>query len=163
MKLDRAVSAAMAVLMLAAAPLHAGEPPSGWDKLKSLAGTWKGTYEGREARLSYTLVSSGTALMETMDAPDAVQMVTLYHPDGAGLLLTHYCAAGNQPRMRAQGLEGGKLAFRFVDAANLKSPAEHVMTGLVLTFTDADHLIQEWTSRDGAKEQAVRFEFTRVR
>jgi hypothetical protein len=50
-----------------------------------------------------------------------------------------------------------------VDAANLKSPGEHRMTRLVVTFKDADHLTQEWTSREGEKEHLGRFEFTRQR
>jgi hypothetical protein len=145
-------------------PLLAAEPLPAWDKLRSLVGAWQGTYEGKTARLTYALVSNGTALLETMDAPDSTQMVTLYHPDGASLLMTHYCSIGNQPRMRAKGLESGnKLAFAYVDAANLKSKDEHRMTRLVLTFTDLDHLTQEWTSEEGGKEHVGRFEFTRQR
>jgi hypothetical protein len=163
MRLDRIALGAILACSLGG-PLGAGETaPAGWDELKSLVGTWHGTYEGKEARLTYSLVSSGTALMETMDAPDSTQMVTLYHPDGASLLMTHYCAVGNQPRMRAKGLVDGKLAFTYVDAANLKSPDEHRMTRLVVTFKDADHLTQEWTSKEGDKEHVGRFEFTRQR
>ena len=28
-------------------------------------------------------------------------MMTMYHADKTGLMLTHYCKLGNQPRMRA--------------------------------------------------------------
>ena len=162
MRLDRIAMPVLLALSLGR-PVLAAEPAPGWDKLRSLVGTWQGTYEGKTARLSYALVSNGTALMETMDAPDSTQMVTLYHPDGASLLLTHYCAAGNQPRMRAEGMEAGRLAFTYVDATNLKSPDDHRMTRLVLTFTDANHLAQEWTSEEGGKKNVALFEFTRQR
>jgi hypothetical protein len=164
MRLVRVVLPALLALSFGGS-LHAADAaPSPWDKLKSLAGTWQGTYEGKQARLTYALVSNGTALMETMDAPDSTQMVTLYHPDGASLLMTHYCAAGNQPRMRAKGMEAGQqLTFAYVDAANLKSADDQRMTRLVLTFTDANHLAQEWTSEGGGKKEVARFEFTRQR
>ena len=42
------------------------------------------------------------AVMETLDGPDAIQMITVYHPDGASLLMTHYCSMGNEPRMRSK-------------------------------------------------------------
>jgi hypothetical protein len=35
------------------------------------------------------------------------------------------------------------------------------MTRFVLTLADADHLVQEWTSRTGSTDQVARFEFTR--
>ena len=83
----------VAVLAGAALPVasadNAGTESSSWAKLKSLVGDWEGTYEGKRSTVSYRLVSSGTALMETMETPDASQMVTLYHPDGASLLMTH--------------------------------------------------------------------------
>jgi hypothetical protein len=146
-----------------AVPAASGERTSpGWDKLKSLVGDWVGTYEGQPARVSYRLVSRGTALEETLDvAVDASQMVTIYHPDGASLLLTHYCDMGNQSRMRAPGLQEGRLDFFFLDASNLKSAEDHVMSRLVLTFPADGRYVQEWTSKQGTKEHTGRFEFTR--
>jgi hypothetical protein len=143
-------------------PLSAAEKtdPS-WGRLKSLVGDWEGSYEGKPSHVSYKLVSNGTVLMETMEGPDASQMVTLYHPDGASLLMTHYCSMGNQPRMRSKGLQDGRLDFAFVDAANLRSPGEHRMTRLVLSFPGLDRLVQEWTSKEAGKEHVGRFECTR--
>ena len=41
-----------------------------------------------------------------------MEMVTLYHMDGAELVATHYCAMGNQPRMRAaHQVVDGTLSF----------------------------------------------------
>ena len=48
-------------------------------------------------------------------------MLTLYHRDGNRLVLTHYCMAGNQPRMQAKPFDAGanELAFEFLDATDL--------------------------------------------
>ena len=152
------------VLSLAAAIAAAGAGANpAWDKLKSLVGNWEGVEDGKTFTLGYKLVSSGTALMETLNGPDAMEMVTVYHPDGNGILMTHYCSMGNQPRMRATGLSDGKLVFRYLDAANLSSPEAPHMSGLVLTFTDADHLGADWSHRMGAKEDVGHFAFTRTK
>jgi hypothetical protein len=63
--------------------------------------------------------------------------------------------------MRARGLEGGRLAFAYVDASNLKSKTDLVMSGLVMAFPGPDRLVHEWTSREGGQERTGRFEFTR--
>ena len=102
MTLARAVSVCLCFLVVAV-PAGAGDKPS-WEKVKSLVGDWEGTYEGQPARVSYALVSNGTTLMETLDAPDGSHMITMYHPDRGSLLMTHYCSVGNQPRMRSEGL-----------------------------------------------------------
>ena len=136
---------------------------SSWDRMKALVGTWQGTFEGKPAKVSYALVSDGTALMETLESHDSSQMVTVYHPDGSTLLMTHYCSIGNQSRMRAAKAAGDRVEFAFVDATNLSSPDQHRMTRLVLTLRDPDHLVQEWTSRSGVEEHTGRFEFTRKR
>lgn len=143
-------------------PVAASGPEESWNLLTSLVGRWEGTYEGQPARVSYTLVSNGTAVMETLDSAHDDQMVTLYHRDGASLLLTHYCSMDNQSRMRAKGSERGRIEFTYVDATNLKSPDDHRMTHLVLTLRDPDHLVQEWTSKAGAQETVGRFVFRRV-
>jgi hypothetical protein len=85
-----------------------GKGNAGWEWMKSLQGEWEGTYEGKLAtRASYRLVSNGTALMETLVSPDASDMITMYTPDGDRLMMTHYCSANNQPRMRAAAATGG--------------------------------------------------------
>ncbi len=88
------------------------KPNAGWEKLKSLAGEWDGTEGGKPFHASYKIVSSGTAVMETLDGPDAMQMVTIYHADGGSLLMTHYCSMGNQPRMRSKGLSASGALCR---------------------------------------------------
>lgn len=76
--------------MAVASMLIAGSPEEGtrstpqFDKLKTLAGTWKGNdSEGKPINVSYKLVSNGSALMEELtmeEHPDA--MITMYHLNG---------------------------------------------------------------------------------
>lgn len=162
MKALRTGSSALLGLCLAATLLM-GAPPAnpGWEKVKSLVGEWEGSADGNPTRVSYKSVSNGTAIMETIDGPEAAQMVTLYHPDGATLLMTHYCSMGNQPRMRSKGMEQGKLTFAYVDATNIASPEQMRMTRLVMTFPDSDHLVEEWAAKEGAKEHVAKFTLTR--
>ena len=78
------------------------------------------------------------------------------------LMVTHYCAAGNQPRMVATSTADTKvITFTFKDVTNLASPTAGHMRGLVLTMIDADHHTQQWTFRQDGKDQAVTFTFTR--
>ena len=162
MKSFRTGVSALLALGLVAAILTGDSPANpGWEKVKSLVGEWEGTSEGTSYRVSYKSVSNGTAIMETIEGPEAAQMVTLYHPDGATLLMTHYCSMGNQPRMRSKGMEQGKLTFAFVDATNIASPEQMRMSRLVMTFPDSDHLIEEWTAKAGAKEHVGKFNLTR--
>lgn len=151
------LAAATFVLTL---PLHAASPA--WEKLTSLVGDWEGTVDGKPAKVSYRLVSNGTALLETLTTPDSSEMVSVYHIDKGSILMTHYCSEGNQPRMRAKGLANGKLAFTYVDAANLKSKDAMRMTGLVLGFPAEGQLVQEWTASGGGKDHSSRFEYKRV-
>ncbi len=153
------------VAILAAALLGASTPNPGWDRMKSLVGAWNGTAEGHSVSITYALVSNGTTLMETLDGGHDATMVTMYTPDGAAILATHYCSAGNQPRMRAVAPASPKsLDFQFVDVSNVKGSTGEVMQRLVVTFVDADHFEQQWTSRgpDG-KELTSVFRYTRTK
>ena len=163
MGLARKLGTALALALLAAAPAAGGgAAPAEWNRMKSLVGAWRGTTEGKPVSVTYALVSNGTALMETLDGDHDTTMITMYAPDGASLLATHYCAAGNQPRMRATGSPDGRsLAFEFVDVSG---QGTEVKRRLVVTFVDADHFRQTWTSRaaDGKEHSSV-FEYTRVK
>ena len=73
----------------------------------------------------------------------------MYHLDGGRLRMTHYCAAGNQPRLELTS-GGNPLTFTFLDATNV-STGQPVIVKLVLRMTDKDHMVQEWTSRQNGK------------
>ncbi|HYK40986.1 MAG TPA: hypothetical protein VE007_01270 [Thermoanaerobaculia bacterium] len=141
---------------------QAGKASPAWESMKSLQGDWEGLYQSKvKTSVSYRLVSNGTALMETLVAPDASDMVTMYHPDGERVAMTHYCSENTQSRMRAPGTDGKRIAFSFVDVSNLASPDAMRMTGLVLTLKDPDHFSAQWTGTGMGKSDTSLFEFTR--
>jgi len=135
-----------------------------FEKMKSLVGEWQGTsLDGKTAKVSYTLVSDDSALMEKLAMGGESEMVTMYHPDGDHLMMTHYCSAHNQPRMRSHkvSMETKSVIFDLVDVTNLSSPEAGHMKKLVLTFVDQDHLTQEWTWTEKGKEGTVVVRFER--
>ncbi len=149
----RTVPLAFLLALALAAPAAAGgempakKDPAGFDRIKALAGEWEGkTEDGKPVRLTYEVVSGGSAVVETL-SPPGENMVTVYHADGDSILMTHYCGANNQPRMRARVTAPApkELVFTYVDATNLSTPDEGHMSGLTLTFEDPTHLSQAWT------------------
>ncbi|MGE5175182.1 MAG: hypothetical protein ACM3JJ_02305 [Hyphomicrobiales bacterium] len=167
------ISVSVVALVLASAPravLAAGEHMAAkpanpaFEMLKSLVGTWSMKDEkGNVMHVKYELVAGGTTLMESLEPAGEPLMVTMYHPDGANLVMTHYCDAGNQPRMRAvKPAAGAKtISFRFLDVANLTSPKEGYMHDLDITLEDADHMTQVWTWKGPDKTGKETFVWTR--
>src|SRR5205085_8616140 len=114
---------------------------AGLERFAQLAGEWVGTGTHgdieHEARVVYKVTSGGSAVVETIDPGGDHEMITVIHPDGDSLLLTHYCMLGNQPQMRAKPKTGDKtVAFEFVKATNMKSDKEMHMRTAKYTFVD---------------------------
>ncbi len=137
-----------------------------FEKMKLLVGEWKGTSgDNKPATVTYALVSDNSALMERLAMGGESEMVTMYHPDGDHLMMTHYCSAHNQPRMRSQaGTAGSKnITFDLVDVTNLSFPDAGYMKKLVVTFADKDHFTQEWTWTQKGKEKTEVIHFERMK
>ena len=135
-----------------------------FEKMKSLVGKWKGTsIDKKPATVTYTLVSDSSALMERLGMGGDSEMVTMYHPDGDHLMMTHYCSAHNQPRMRSKtaAFGGESITLDLVDVTNLSAPDAGHMKKLVITFGDKDHFTQEWTWNEKGKDNAVVIRFER--
>ncbi|HKF25846.1 MAG TPA: hypothetical protein VKB24_07710 [Candidatus Acidoferrum sp.] len=155
-----------AAMALAAGAARANEKSNGalaFDQLKALVGEWEGKNAGGPVKITYTLVSGGTALMERMQPANEAEMITMYSADGDKIMVTHYCSEGNQPSMKSETLKGiaNKYSFSLVSVSGLKSPDAGHMTGLVLTLVDKDHLKQEWTYWNKGKSSTDAFEFVR--
>lgn len=163
--------AALAAFLSAPAVAAEPRPPAAraeLERLKALAGTWKGpagepgAKDSVDAVVTYKVTGGGSALVETIGPDTEHEMVTVYHLDGDELLLTHYCGAGNQPTLRS--VESGAadtLAFAFLRGTNMKSADLH-MHALRIRLVSADRLVSEWTSWQGGKAAGtMRFELTR--
>jgi hypothetical protein len=134
-----------------------------FDRIKALAGEWEGKASGGMAvRESYRVVSNGSAVMNVVDPGGEHEMITMFHMDGQNVMVTHYCAAGNQPRMVTKpGAKPNTIEFAFKDVTNITQPGEGHMSGLVLTIDDADHHRQEWMFRQGGKDMHDVFDLVR--
>jgi len=149
------------LVLVAAAASAQSDGQRAFNQLKSMAGTWEGkTSDGQTVTMTYSLISGGTTVMS--EASPHESMVTMYTLDGNRLLMTHYCAAGNQPRMTAAISPDGKtLEFTFLDATNLASPQAGHMNHAVFTFADANHYGESWTWTQGGQSKTEHFDLQR--
>jgi hypothetical protein len=129
--------------------------PKEFDTLKKLVGNWEGTYmeKGKEEKsvVAYALTSGDTALEEKLAPGTPHEMVSMYHKEGKGLAMTHYCALGNTPRMKLKKAEGNTLFFEMKGNDGIDSAKEMHMHSVKLTLVDDDNLKQEWTNFDKGK------------
>jgi hypothetical protein len=128
---------------------------SGLERLKKLAGEWVATDpQGKptsQVVSVFKITAGGSAVHETIFPGTPHEMVTLYHLDGQDLVLTHYCAAGNQPHMKADPKSSPKqLRFQFAGGSNLNADKDMHMHEGSITWIDDDHIEWSWVGyKDG--------------
>ncbi len=126
-----------------------------FEQLKTLAGTWVSV--GEDGKPTDTVVSvfkvtaGGSAVQETLFPGSNHEMISLYHLDGPDLLMTHYCAAGNQPRMKLDPTSpANRYNFKFAGGTNLNPEKDMHMHEGSITVVDNDHLEWQWVGyKDG--------------
>ena len=128
------------IVMTATAPSRAGASEkspadAAFERLKTLVGTWETIEQSaqRPGTATYTLTGGGKVLIEMMGG-----MATAYHLDKGTLMMTHYCGAGNQPRMRAKTIksDGRQIAFEMYDITNHLDAASYYSSALDVRFAD---------------------------
>jgi len=130
-------------------------PAVAFARFGSLAGAWEGTNsKGEAVRFTYEVLADGTAVLERFHA-GSQEMLTVYHLDGNDLMLTHYCAQGNQPRMKAVGFDGDVVRFELVDVTGLDSPDEGYMHDAAFEFDGSNHLDSRWTFRQAGHDAST--------
>jgi hypothetical protein len=158
-------SAASIVVVMAAALTQAAAQEPGrldargaFERLKALAGDWEGTVtskDGPPVSVVYRVTSGGSVVLEDLFPGTEHEMITMYHLEGDALVLTHYCAMGNQPRMRLAEATRETLRFDFAGGSNV-APANdvHMHSGRI-AFLDADHIESEWAVFEGGKQSGT--------
>jgi hypothetical protein len=148
--------------------------------MKTLAGSWEGHVtisppqadmdSSKLTRVTLRVTSRGNALVHEMKesgTPDDPTRyddpITMIYRDGDRLLLTHYCDAGNRPRMAGKISPDGKtVEFGFVDVAGGTQYGH--MHHAIFTPIDANHHIEDWTyMMPGDKPVHAHFDLQRIK
>jgi len=164
MKMKLLPFASALTLLFTTLALAAADSATAFAKLKSLQGSWSGkTSDGQTVQVSNRVTSGGSVLMSEITGHE--DMITMFHMDGDRLLMTHYCATGNQPRMVASVSPDGKtITFDFIDATNLLPSQGGHMQRVVFTLIDADHHTEDWQfAGNNGQKQHERFDLERQR
>jgi hypothetical protein len=136
-----------------------------FDQLKTLAGSWEGPvtvdppqrdmHSKMPAQVTLRVTSMGNLLVheaKSMERPD--DPITTIYMDGDHLQLTHYCDAGNRPRMVARPMADEKtVEFDFVDVAGNTNYGH--MHHAIFTAVDENHHIEDWTFMINGKNGVV--------
>ncbi len=144
-----------------------------FDQLKTLAGSWDGVVstvppqaeiEGKPIQVTLKVTSMGNALVHEMTGagrPD--HPLTMLYLSGGQLMLTHYCDAGNRPRMTGKMSADGKtVEFEFLDVDGGTQYGH--MHHAVFTVVDANHHIEDWTYMEpGDKPIHAHFDLQRAK
>lgn len=136
--------------------------------IKALAGEWRSPDTDNDGNpnvvVTYRVTSGGSAVLETLFPGAPHEMITVYTADSDYIWVTHFCAIGNQPRLKAKPVDGNVFTFNFVDAGNLKSTAMPHMNSLIMTINGEDNMTAEWGSTKGGEAQEPhKFVLKRVR
>ncbi len=132
-----------------------------FDTMKALAGSWAGPVtttpkmagmgDNTLTDVSLRVTSRGNAIVHEMKAAGTADdparydhPVTMLYLDNDRLLLTHYCDAGNRPRMVARTSPDGKrVEFDFLDLSGGTQYGH--MDHALFTIIDANHHTEDWT------------------
>lgn len=156
------IAPVLMLFALCAAAFAQSDAQKAFDTIKTMPGNWEGkSQDGRPVSVTFKVTAAGSAVMSEIQGHE--DMITMIHMDGPNrLLLTHYCGAGNQPRMQASVSPDGKtITFNYFDATNLATPDSAHMQRMVLTLLDDNHHTEEWTFADHGKEIKAIFDLRR--
>ena len=147
------------VLLALAAVVHGDDKPAphaGLERMKKLAGSW--VEAGKDGKPTDKVVSvvkvtaAGSAVSETLFPGTPMEMLSVYHLDKGELVMTHYCALGNQPRMKADPKSPpNQIKWVFVGGTNLDPAKDTHMHGGTLTVIDDDHIEFAGEAWEGGK------------
>jgi hypothetical protein len=140
------------VLLAASLVLAESDARKSFDLLKGMEGNWAGKdSQGQSLQVTFRMTAGGSALLSEIHAHGPEDMVTMFHMDGDRLLMTHYCGAGNQPRMKVISADAKSVSFEFLDGTNI-GPNDGHMQHATFTQPDADHHTEDWVFVDHGKE-----------
>jgi Tol biopolymer transport system component len=137
--------------------------------LTELEGRWIGSggelgADPQETVHELTVGAGGSVVMELMD-PDGERELNDYHSVEGELMLTHYCGAGIQPRLKLDigRAAPGVLPFVLVDGSGFDPSIDRHIHSAKLVVSHGDRLESWWTAeKEGELVMESRFVLERA-
>ncbi len=92
--------------------------------------------------------------------PSGAETITMVHPDGDRILMTHYCGQGNQAVLVVESSTEDRVVFTGVSATNV-TEEQGVLTRLELSLR-ADGYEHRETYTVGGEEDTTTLHFVRL-
>ena len=152
--------------------LASADPIEVFKKLEGLVGNWQGTYEWSGAQTAsgtatatYSLTGNGSALVENLSYGKDPVMTSVYHMDAGTLRMTHFCAAGNQPRLKAVSFDNEERVIQFdmIDITNLPDPQDPHVHAVKLVLESENKISITFSITNNGKESREEFHLERAK
>jgi hypothetical protein len=131
-----------------------------FETFKGFEGKWA-IRSGQKAlpiEMTYESGSKGSIVTEKFG-----KELSVFYRDGQNLLMTHFCNAGNQPRLRLrENTQPGVFEFQMFDITNLQSAdADHVER-VIYRIVDDKTINLEIVWKNGKSEESEKYTLTRL-
>jgi hypothetical protein len=131
-----------------------------FETFKHLEGKWAIQSEGKtlSIEMTYGVGSKGSIVTEQFG-----KELSVIYRDGQDLLMTHFCNAGNAPRLRLKdGSQPGLLEFEMFDIANLQTTdAAHVQR-IVYRIIDDKKIDLEIVWKKGKAQESEKYTLAKI-
>ena len=90
--------------------------------------------------------------------------LSVFSMDGSDLVMTHFCNAGNQPRLKLAPPKGdGRYVFELFDIVNLAKPNDAHVHRVIYTVSGPTEMTLELVWKQGDEEASEHYTLTKER
>ena len=148
------------LFLILAASAALGSSETAFETFRGFEGGWA-IRSGRNSlpiQMTYEIGSKGSIVTEQFG-----KELSVFYRDGQSLLMTHFCNAGNQPRLRLrENGQPGVFEFEMFDITNLQSAdADHVER-VIYRIIDDKTMYLEIVWKNGKSEKTEKYTLTRL-
>ncbi len=148
------------LFVMVAASASLGSSETAFETFKGFEGKWA-IQSGQKVlpiKMTYESGSKGSIVTEQFG-----KELSVFYRDGQSLLMTHFCNAGNQPRLRLrENTQPGVFAFEMFDITNLQSAdADHVER-VIYRIIDDKTIDLEIVWKHGKSQESEKYTLTRL-
>ncbi|HXY08666.1 MAG TPA: hypothetical protein VEI52_12570 [Terriglobales bacterium] len=154
----RKVGFLLFLMLTASGAVESSETP--FEIFKGFEGKWaiRSGQTTLSIEMTYESGSKGSIVTEQFG-----KELSVFYRDGQSLLMTHFCNAGNQPRLRLrENTRPGVFEFQMFDITNLQSAdADHVEK-VIYKIIDDKTIDLEVVWNNGKSEESEKYTLTRL-